>query len=112
MRNAIDKIKGFFNFSWVAKAKAAASPLRAALALCRRVCRISAYLGIKAMDTPMLLNNPTIFGAAGALCLAQGEAGLEVVSGAATLMDMIRSVVDDAQQTDGRYARHRNCTLF
>ena len=99
VRNAIDKIKGFFNFSWsLPKLKLPHISITGSFSLVPHF-GVSWYK--KAMDTPMLLNNPTIFGAAGGSLLGAGEAGPEVVSGAATLMDMIRSVVDNAQQTDG-----------
>ena len=103
VRNAINKIKGFFNFSWsLPRLKLPHISITGSFSLVPpRVPHFGVSWYKKAMDTPMLLNNPTIFGAAGGSLLGAGEAGPEVVSGAATLMDMIRSVVDDAQQTDG-----------
>ena len=47
----------------------------------------------KAMDNPMILNNPTIFGAMGGKLLAGGEAGSEMVIGTNTLMETIRQAV-------------------
>ena len=47
----------------------------------------------KAMNTPMLLDKPTIFGAQNGKLLGGGEAGTEVVSGAETLLEMIRGTV-------------------
>ena len=50
----------------------------------------------KAMNAPMLLNDPTIFGynpASGSF-LGGGEAGEEVVSGASSLMRMIKGAVN------------------
>lgn len=47
----------------------------------------------KAMDNPMLLDQPTIFGYGGGNFLAAGEAGKEVVSGADKLMSMISNAV-------------------
>lgn len=52
----------------------------------------------KAMDNPMILHRPTIFGANGNALLGGGDAGDEVVSGADTLMRMIQNAVATAQQ--------------
>ena len=54
----------------------------------------------KAMNTPMLMNEPTIFGynAASGNFMGGGEAGSEVVSGTNTLMNMIQNAV--ASQND------------
>lgn len=49
----------------------------------------------KAMNRPMILNNPTIFGAMNGHLLGGGEAGAEVVAGQSVLMKMIRSAVND-----------------
>jgi hypothetical protein len=49
----------------------------------------------KAMDNPMIMDKPTIFGynpATGSL-MGGGEAGSEVVSGTATLLNLIQQVV-------------------
>ena len=51
----------------------------------------------KAMDTPMLMNEPTIFGynSASGKFMGGGEAGSEVVSGTKTLMNMIQNAVSE-----------------
>lgn len=60
---------------------------------------IKAKAYAKAMNNPVLLKKPTIFGQDAAGNLMQGgEAGTEVVSGASTLMRMIQSAV--IQQND------------
>ena len=51
----------------------------------------------KAMDNGMILNSPTIFGAAGGKLLGAGEAGPEAVVGADSLRNMIMEAV--ASQT-------------
>ena len=95
VRNAIEKIKGFFNFSWslphislphfsIEGEFSFAPPSVPHLA-------VSWYK--KAMDRPMILDNPTIFGAAGGQLLGAGEAGTEVVSGLGTLLSMIKDAV-------------------
>ena len=45
------------------------------------------------MDNPLLLNNPTIFGAMNGQLLGGGEAGSEMVIGTRTLLDTIRQAV-------------------
>ncbi|MBR3069753.1 MAG: phage tail tape measure protein [Lachnospiraceae bacterium] len=50
----------------------------------------------KAMANGMILNNPTIFGAAGGKLLGAGEAGAEAVVGVNSLRHMIESAVNKA----------------
>lgn len=50
----------------------------------------------KAMANGMILNNPTIFGAAGGKLLGAGEAGAEAVVGVNSLRNMIESAVNKA----------------
>lgn len=47
----------------------------------------------KAMNEPVILNSPTIFGTSGNKFLGGGEAGSEVVAGTQTLMNMIKNAV-------------------
>lgn len=49
----------------------------------------------KAMNTGVILNEPTIFGMSGNTLLGAGEAGPEVVAGASSLYNMIRSAVSE-----------------
>ena len=59
-------------------------------------------LGIKwfanAMDNPMVLENPTIFGAMNGQMLGAGEAGAEVISGRDTLMKMINQASNSGKE--------------
>lgn len=95
--NAIDTIKGFFNFSWsLPKLKLPHISISGEFSL--KPPSVP-HFGIewykKAMDNPMVLDSPTIFGynpATGTL-LGGGEAGQEVVAGADTLKTMIREAV-------------------
>ena len=54
----------------------------------------------KAMNDPVILNSPTIFGASGGQLLGAGEAGSEVVAGTQTLMNMIKDAVASAVWID------------
>ncbi len=53
----------------------------------------------KAMNDPVILNSPTIFGSSNGNFLGGGEAGSEVVAGADTLMTMISNAVEGASQS-------------
>lgn len=93
--NAINRMKSFFNFSWsLPNLKLPHISIKGRFNLAPpEVPRFGISWYKKAMDNAMLLNSPTIFGTAGNQLLGGGEAGLEVVSGADTLMSMIRSTV-------------------
>lgn len=97
VKNLIDKIKGFFNFEWsLPKLKMPHVTITGSFSLVPpSVPKFSISWYRSAMDSPMLLTNASIFGAAGGTLLGGGEAGPEVVSGADTLMNMIRSVLDE-----------------
>lgn len=92
IKGAIDRIKGFFNFSWsLPKLKLPHFSLKGEFSLIPpSVPEFSIDWYNKAMDNPMVLDKPTIFGAAGGKLLAGGESGPEIVAGRDTLMNMIR----------------------
>ena len=95
VKNAIDKIKGFFNFEWkLPKIKLPHFSITGEFSLKPpSVPHLSVDWYAKAMKKPMLLDSPTIFGMQGNKLLGAGEAGSEVVSGAETLMEMIKDAV-------------------
>lgn len=106
VKAAIDKIKGFFNFqfSWP-KLKLphfGITPSGWVIGdlLKGKIPKLGIEWYAKAMDNPIVMTKPTIWGydqETGTL-KGGGEAGTEVVSGAATLMNMIQSAV--AAQND------------
>lgn len=106
VKAAIDKIKSFFNFSWsLPKLKLPHFSISGKFSLDPpSVPQISVAWYAKAMQNPMLLTEPTIFGynPVTGQAMGGGEAGAEVVSGANTLMGMIGNVVESktAEQND------------
>lgn len=110
VKAAIDKIKGFFNFkfSWpkLSLPHFSISPAGWAIGdlLKGKLPKLGIEWYAKAMDNPIVMTKPTIWGydqETGTL-KGGGEAGPEVVSGAATLMNMIQSAV--AAQNDNLVA--------
>lgn len=107
VKNAIDAIKGFFDFEFkwpkLKMPHFAISPPGWEIGdlLKGSIPSLGIDWYAKAMNNPMLMTDPTIFGynPATGNFMAGGEAGDEVVAGAGTLMGMIRSAV--AQQTNG-----------
>lgn len=99
VKNAIEKIKGFFNFSWsLPKIKLPHFKIKGKFSLDPpSIPKFSVDWYSKAMNNAMLLNSPTIFGYSGASgkFLGGGEAGSEVVAGAGTLMNMIQNAVSE-----------------
>lgn len=91
----IEKIKSFFNFSWslphislphfTVSGKFSLNP--------PSIPTFSVSWYAKAMQSGMILDNPTIFGMMGNKLLGAGEAGSEVVVGANSLYSMIQSAV-------------------
>ena len=93
--DAIEAIKGFFNFNWKLpklkmphfSVRGSANPLDW---FSQGVPKISVDWYAKAMKGGMILNSPTIFGMQNGKLLGAGEAGSEVVVGTNSLMSMIR----------------------
>jgi len=101
VHNAIESMKSMFNFSWslphLALPHLSISGSFSIMPPSVPSFGISWYK--KAMNRPMILDNPTIFGAAGGQLLGAGEAGPEVVSGLGTLLSMIKDAVGSAGTT-------------
>ncbi len=93
--NAVDRIRGLFNFSWsFPKIKMPHfSWTWQNLGGLVSIPKISVDWYAKAMKNGMILNSPTIFGAQDGKLLGAGEAGSETVVGTNSLMQMIRSAV-------------------
>lgn len=101
VKNAIDFIKGLFKFDWsLPKIKLphfSVSGSLDLLAVPPKIPKVSIEWYKKAMDTPYLLNDATIFGAAGGKLLGGGESGSELVIGTNKLMDMMKQAVGSAR---------------
>ena len=93
--DGIEKIKGRFNFEWKwPKLKMPHFSIAGEFSLSPpSVPHLAVEWYAKAMQNGMILDRPTIFGASGNRLLGGGEAGPEVVVGASSLYDMIRSAV-------------------
>ena len=95
VKEAIDKIKGFFDFKWeLPKLKLPHFSIDGEFSLNPpSIPHIGVEWYAKAMQNGVILRSPTIFGAANGNLLGAGEAGPEVVVGASSLYDMIRGAV-------------------
>lgn len=97
----INAIKGFFNFkiSWpkIPLPHFAVKPKGWGIGdlLTGTIPSLGIDWYAKAMDTGMILDKPTIFGAANGKLLGAGETGSETVVGTQSLMDMIKSASND-----------------
>ena len=102
VKGAIDKIKGFFNFSWsLPKLKMPHPKISGSFSLNPpSVPSFSIDWYAKAMNDPIIMNSPTAFGinSLGQI-MAGGERGSEVVSGTDTLMRMIAQAVASQNET-------------
>lgn len=91
----ISKIKGFFNFkiSWphipLPHFNIQPSGWNVGDLLKGKIPSLGIKWYAQAMDNPMILDAPTIFGMSNGQMLGAGEAGAEVVAGRDTLMNMI-----------------------
>lgn len=96
IKSAIDKIKGFFNFkiSWP-KIKLPHFSIKGSFNPVDWITKGLPKIGVswyaKAMDNPIMLTKPTIFGMSNGQFLGGGEAGNELVIGKNSLMEMIRN---------------------
>lgn len=96
---AIEKIKGFFNFSWsLPSLKLPHFSIEGSFSLNPpSVPHFSIDWYKKAMEDGMIMNQPTIFGynPKSNQFLAGGESGSETVVGTQSLLDMIKSAVNE-----------------
>lgn len=97
VQNAINYIKGLFDFNWslpdIKLPHFSISGSFDLLASPPKIPSVSVSWYKKAMEQPYLLNDATIFGAAGGKLLGGGESGSELVVGTNKLMGMIRQAV-------------------
>ena len=99
VQGVVNKLKGIFNFSWsLPKIKLPHFSISGSFSLNPpSIPHFSVEWYKKAMNNGMILNSPTIFGAAGNHLLGGGDAGPEAVVGVQSLMDMIQSAVANTQ---------------
>ena len=101
VKSLIDKIRGFFNFSWsLPKLKLPHVSIKGEFSLMPpKVPTFGIDWYAKAMRTPMIMDQPTAFGInpSGQLMVG-GERGSEVVSGTETLINMIRASVAESNE--------------
>lgn len=96
-KNGIDTLLSFFDFDWeLPRLKLPHFSVSGGFSLDPtnfQLPRISVDWYKKAMDTPYMLEDATIFGAAGGKLLGAGEAGSEIVIGTNKLMNMMKQAV-------------------
>jgi phage-related protein len=97
VKGLVDKLRGLFNFQWklpdlkVPHLRIEGGEAPYGLFGKGSLPKVSVDWYAKAMQNPMLLTRPTIFGYMGDQLLAGGEAGPEVVSGVNPLLNMMRN---------------------
>lgn len=101
VRAIINKIKGFFNFriSWphipLPHFNIKPNGWNVGDLLKGKIPSLGIKWYAQAMDNPMILDAPTIFGMSNGQMLGAGEAGAEVVAGRDTLMKMINQAFNN-----------------
>ena len=109
VRGAVEKIKGFFNFSWslphikLPHFSVSGGVPPWGFGGKGSLPSISVSWYAKAMERGMILRNPTIFGVMGGKLLGGGERGAEAVVGVSSLDKMIRRSVQSAQPVRNFY---------
>ena len=103
VKSGVDKLKNLMNFKWeLPKLKLPHFSISGEFSLNPpSIPHINVEWYAKAMQNGVILRNPTIFGAAGGNLLGAGEAGPEVVVGASSLFDMIRTAVGSTTNNYG-----------
>ena len=102
IKGIIDTIKGFFNFTvTLPKIKLphfSVTPKGWELGdlLKGKIPKLGIEWYAKAMDDGMILDKPTIFGAANGKLLGAGEAGSETIVGTKSLMSMVQNAVNNS----------------
>lgn len=107
VKNAIDKIKSFFKFTWsLPKIKLPHFSIKGKFSLDPpQIPSFGVSWYAKAMNEPFVLNNPTIFGAMNGNLLGGGERGSELVVGVDKLMQMIADAKGSQNITINAYCR-------
>lgn len=97
VKGAVDKLKGFLNFEWhLPSIKLPHFSISGQFSLNPpQIPHFSVDWYAKAMKNGMILNQPTIFGAANGSLLGGGEAGPEAVVGVDSLRGMIQDAVGE-----------------
>lgn len=110
---AIEKIRDFFSFKWeLPKIPLPHFKIEGSFSIAPpRVPRLSVEWYRKAMDAGMILNNPTIFGAANGKLLGGGEAGPEAVIGTDALSRLVASAVEQGMPRAAGTARNLTVIL-
>ena len=98
VKGAVDKLKGFLNFEWhLPSIKLPHFSISGQFSLNPpQIPHFSVDWYAKAMKNGMILNQPTIFGAANGSLLGGGEAGPEAVVGVDSLRGMIQDAVGES----------------